>query len=260
MDIMRIKIVTSGDRFLPNESAILIMNHRTRTDGLFLIKAMYQAVAPRVTSQRLKFIIKATVRHIPFAGWLIQTAGNLFVRRNWKVDEDHLSRWLDYELALNRRCQLVIFPEGTDLTLFTKWRSNKYAKSKGLPEYEYTLHPRSKGFTYLVRRLQQADYLDAIYDITIAYPDRVPQNELDILRGKMPDEVHIHVKRTAQTDLPKDELVLRDWLEDCWTQKNRILKEFYANKKFSNETWPAAVCNRALLWIVICFFIAITSK
>lgn len=105
----------------------------------------------------------------------MQMNGFLYITRRWEEDQGRLSRSLDYMVALRRRSQLLIFPEGTDLTTSSKQRSDKYAKSHGLPVYEHTLHPKTTGFSYLVRHLQQADYLDAVYDLTIGYPDLVPQ-------------------------------------------------------------------------------------
>ena len=37
--------------------------------------------------------------------------------------------------------------------------------------------------------------LDAIYDVTIAYPDNLPETEGDLSRGKLPKEVHFYIKR-----------------------------------------------------------------
>ncbi len=37
--------------------------------------------------------------------------------------------------------------------------------------------------------------LDAIYDVTIAYPDNLPEREEDLKKGKLPKEVHFYIKR-----------------------------------------------------------------
>lgn len=37
--------------------------------------------------------------------------------------------------------------------------------------------------------------LDAVYDVTVAYPKTLPLSELDLIKGKMPEEVHFHIKR-----------------------------------------------------------------
>ena len=37
--------------------------------------------------------------------------------------------------------------------------------------------------------------LDALYDVTIAYPDKKPLTEHDIAQGMFPSEIHFHIKR-----------------------------------------------------------------
>ena len=105
----------------------------------------------------------------------MQMNGFLYITRRWEEDRGRLARSLDYLVALGRRTQLLIFPEGTDLTPGSRERSDQYARSHGLPIYEHILHPKTTGFAYLVRHFQQADHLDAVYDLTIGYPDQVPQ-------------------------------------------------------------------------------------
>ncbi|XP_001603121.2 lysocardiolipin acyltransferase 1 [Nasonia vitripennis] len=238
MEFFGMKVVVSGDHILPNDSAILVMNHRTRVDWNFLWGAMYQACMPNIAAHKLKFILKEPIRHIPGPGWIMQMNGFLYITRRWEEDQGRLSRSLDYLVSLRRRSQLLIFPEGTDLTVSSKERSDKYAMSHGLPVYTHTLHPKTTGFSYLVRHLQQADYLDALYDLSIGYPDLVPQSELDLLNGKVPDEVHFHVRRIPQSEVPKDEAGLRNWLEERWQQKERALEQFYVDKRFPSEPWP----------------------
>lgn len=68
MELLGIKIVVSGDHISPDDSAILVMNHRTRVDWNFLWGAMYQACLPRIAAHKLKFILKDPIRHIPGPG------------------------------------------------------------------------------------------------------------------------------------------------------------------------------------------------
>jgi hypothetical protein len=49
-----------------------------------------------------------------------------------------------------------------------------------------------QGFVYMVQRLR--GHVDAVYDMTIAYPDGLPQSELDLLKGCFPKEIHVHTK------------------------------------------------------------------
>ena len=52
--------------------------------------------------------------------------------------------------------QILFFPEGTDLTANTKARSNKFAEKYKLEPYEYVLHPRTAGFSFLVEKMRES--------------------------------------------------------------------------------------------------------
>ncbi|XP_014220970.1 lysocardiolipin acyltransferase 1-like [Trichogramma pretiosum] len=239
MELLGPKILMTGEHIDPRDSAVLVMNHRTRVDWNFLWGAMYQACQPRIAAHKLKFVLKDPVKHVPGPGWMMQINNFLYIKRRWDEDQQRLARSLDYLLAQKLAVQLLIFPEGTDFTPSSSRRSDLYAAQHGLPEYRQLLHPKTTGFTYVVMHQQQAGRLDAVYDLTIAYPDHVPQCELDLLRGKMPDEVHFHVRRIAKQDVPKDEESLRRWLEDRWRIKERQLELFHKNKSFvGSYVWP----------------------
>lgn len=62
-------------------------------------------------------------------------------------------------------------------------------------KYDYLLHPRTTGFAYLTSQLMKQSCLDAVYDLTIVYPDVVPQTEKHLVQGKFPKVVKLHVKR-----------------------------------------------------------------
>lgn len=47
--------------------------------------------------------------------------------------------------------------------------------------------------------------LDAIHDVTIGYPRTQPKNELDIIRGKFPEEIHFYIKRHPVVTFPISE-------------------------------------------------------
>ncbi|XP_043278284.1 lysocardiolipin acyltransferase 1-like [Venturia canescens] len=240
LEMFGVKVIVSGDHISPDESAILVMNHRTRVDWNFLWAAMYQACMPSIAAHRLKFILKDPIRHIPGPGWIMQMNGFLYITRRWEEDKGRLSRTLDYLVALQRRTQLLIFPEGTDLTTSSKEKSDRYATKNGLPLYYYTLHPKTTGFSYLASYLQRASYLDAVYDLTIAYPDYVPQSEIDLITGKLPNEVHFNIRKISSDELPQDETSLRNWLEQRWHDKEQGLKRFAENNTFAKQTWPMA--------------------
>ncbi|XP_024936912.1 lysocardiolipin acyltransferase 1 isoform X2 [Cephus cinctus] len=169
LEVFGVKIIVSGDHISPYESAILVMNHRTRVDWNFLWAAMYQACMPNIAAHKLKFILKDPIRHIPGPGWMMQMNGFLYITRRWEEDQGRLSRTLDYLVAIRRRTQLLIFPE-----------------------------------------------------------------------GKLPKEVYFHIKRISSMDVPKDDMLLRSWLEKRWSYKEETLKSFTKKKAFSEGNWPMA--------------------
>ena len=75
--------------------------------------------------------------------------------------------------------------------------------------------------------------LDYVVDVSIAYPNNVPQNEKDILQGNFPTEVHFDTQCYSYDQIPDDK---EKWCKDLWTQKEQTLKTFYTgNKTFSRE-------------------------
>ena len=157
----------------------------------------------------------------------------LFVIRKWEHDEPELRKKLYYLNALNYPCQLLIFPEGGDFTYKSKKRSDKFADEKGYPHYHYCIHPRTTGFVYVMNALRSGG-LDAVYDVTIAYPDSLAKTELDFLKGVIPREIQFHIKSYDDKAIPEDDEGLAQWCKDRWKEKEERLKNFYTHGKFQD--------------------------
>ena len=117
------------------------------------------------------------------------------------------------------------------MTHKTRKRSDKYADENSLPCYQYCIHPRTTGFVYVMNALRSGG-LDAVYDVTIGYPDVLPKTEIEVAKGIMPREVHFHIKSYDDRDLPRDDEQLRQWCKDRWREKEERLKHFYTHKEF----------------------------
>ncbi|XP_066172413.1 lysocardiolipin acyltransferase 1 isoform X2 [Sylvia atricapilla] len=168
--------------------------------------------------------------HTP-CGWAMQVAAFVFVQRKWEDDKNHFEKMLDYFCDIHEPLQLLIFPEGTDLTANTKARSNEFAEKNGLKKYEYVLHPRTTGFTFVVERLREGNNLDAIHDITVAYPQNIPQTEKHLLKGNFPKEIHFHVQRYPIETVPTSKEELQLWCRQRWEEKEERLRRFYEGGK-----------------------------
>ena len=164
----------------------------------------------------------------------MQFSNFLFIKRRWELDEKEFHDKLFYLNCINSPCQLLLFPEGGDMTKKTKTKSDKYADENGLPRYQYCIHPRTTGFVYVMNALRSGG-LDAVYDVTIGYPDVLPKTEMELAKGVMPREVHFHIKSYDDRDVPTDDEELGQWCRDRWTEKEERLKQFYTHKEFQER-------------------------
>uniref|UniRef100_F6QAZ7 Lysocardiolipin acyltransferase 1 n=1 Tax=Xenopus tropicalis TaxID=8364 RepID=F6QAZ7_XENTR len=226
------KVVITGDGFIPGERSVIIMNHRTRLDWMFLWNCLLRYSYLRLE----KICLKSSLKAVPGFGWAMQVAAFIFIHRKWEDDKNHFEAMLDYFCDIKEHLQLLIFPEGTDLTDNTKARSDEFAEKNKLQKYEYVLHPRTTGFTFIVDRLREGNNLDAIHDITVAYPHNIPQTEKHILNGNFPKEIHFHVCRYPVSSLPVSKEELQLWCQQRWKEKEDRLRAFYQGERYFDAT------------------------
>ncbi|KAK9887015.1 hypothetical protein WA026_019942 [Henosepilachna vigintioctopunctata] len=227
------KIQVTGDSIKSNEMSILVMNHRTRTDWNYLWPSLYHSIeGMHRFKHSTKFLLKDVIKHAPGPGWVMQLTLWIFIKRLWIMDKKNLEKFCDYVSALSYKFSLLVFPEGTDFTEDTKRKSDNFARINNLQEYNYLLHPRTTGFTFLSSQLLKQKCLDAIYDLTIIYPDIIPQTEKHLLRGNFPKEVKLHIRRYPSSVLPRSEDGLKTFLEEVWKKKETVLKNYYETENF----------------------------
>ena len=169
--------------------------------------------------------------YIQLLGVAVQYMNNIFVSRKWENDVREFEHKLRYYSSVNGPLQLLLFPEGTDFNAKSKGKSDEYADRNGLPQYSYCLHPHSKGFVHLVQSLRK-EGLEAVYDITIGFPDALPKTEFHFLRGVVPKEIHYYIKEYTVDSLPYEEEALVSWCAQRWAEKEERLKQFYTHREF----------------------------
>lgn len=215
-----------------NEAAnLMIMNHRTRFDWLYLFSYQVRHASLR----RYTISLKNMLKFLPGIGWAMQIAGYIFLDRKWEDDQRTISRCLKVFKHTDYKPQILLFPEGTDLTKNTKSRSDTYAEKYNLQKYDFVLHPRTTGFTHIVQEMKKDEMLDCITDITIAYPGTIPQNESDIVKGNFPTEIHFLINWYPNKSIPTDKDDLDSWCKERWSHKEKVLKNFYEKKSFGKE-------------------------
>ncbi|ESO92039.1 hypothetical protein LOTGIDRAFT_217193 [Lottia gigantea] len=224
-----IKVIIQGeDNPHCSNGNLIILNHRTRLDWLFLMS--YQI---RYASlQQFVISLKAPLKYIPGPGWAMQCGAFLFLQRKWELDRLWMTKCIQYFQRIDYKPQLLIFPEGTDFTDYAKARSDAYAEKMAVKKYSYVLHPRTTGFVHLVTEMKKSNCLDALVDVTVGYPKFILHDERDIIYGQFPEEIHFFVQTYNISDLPSDSESIAEWCQKRWAEKEKRLEEYYTcNKK-----------------------------
>ncbi|GLU09002.1 hypothetical protein SLE2022_258820 [Rubroshorea leprosula] len=226
--INKTEVIFSGDTVPERERVLLISNHRTEVDWMYL----WDLALRKGCLGYIKYILKSSLMKLPVFGWGFYILEFIPVERRWEVDEQNMRRVLSTFKDPLDPLWLVLFPEGTDFTEQKCIRSQKYAAENGLPILKNVLLPKSKGFCACIEELRGS--LDAVYDVTIGYKHRCP-SFLDNVFGVDPSEVHIHIRRVTLDDIPTPEKEVTTWLMDTFRLKDELLSKFYSEGNFPKQ-------------------------
>ncbi|XP_076442043.1 lysocardiolipin acyltransferase 1-like [Babylonia areolata] len=254
--LLGIKVVIHGQPAPPGHSVLILCNHRTRLDWLFLVS--YQLRCGALSHYRIS--LKKPLKSIPGPGWAMQCAGFLFLKREWKIDQSWITQALKYFAQTGTQPQFLLFPEGTDFCEDGLAKSDKFAKANNLPTYEYVLHPRTTGFIHFIKQMKENNIIDWVLDVTVGYPQNVVHGEGELVRGIAPREVHFLVQAHPISHLPQSAEKLEAWCRDVWLEKEGRLERFYREKSFAVNGEGLAVEEEVeasvqrLLWLVVGFW------
>uniref|UniRef100_A0A5B7BI51 1-acylglycerol-3-phosphate O-acyltransferase n=1 Tax=Davidia involucrata TaxID=16924 RepID=A0A5B7BI51_DAVIN len=246
--INKTKVIFSGERVPARERVLLIANHRTEVDWVYL----WDLALRKGCIGYIKYILKSSLMRLPVFGWSFQIMEFISVERRWEVDELNMRQMLSTFKDPQDPLWLAVFPEGTDFTEQKCIRSQKYAAEKGLPILKNVLLPKAKGFCACLEELRGC--LDAVYDVTIGYKHRCP-SFWDNVCGADPSEVHIHIRRIPLNDIPTSEDQATSWLVDAFCRKDQLLSDFYSQGHFPHEgtegNMSTVMCLLNFMFVII---------
>lgn len=81
------------------------MNHRTRLDWMFFWCVLFRD--SNIPTE--KIVLKEPLKHVPGAGWAMQAASYIFLRRKWEDDKSYITDILNYLSEINHKSQVFIF-------------------------------------------------------------------------------------------------------------------------------------------------------
>nr|AHV90568.1 lysophosphatidyl acyltransferase 4-1 [Brassica napus] len=221
-------VIFSGDTLPVEKRVLLIANHRTEVDWMYL----WNIALRKGCLGYIKYVLKSNLMRLPIFGWGFHVLEFIPVERKREVDEPVMLQMLSSFKDPREPLWLALFPEGTDFTEEKCKRSQKFAAEAGLPTLSNVLLPKTRGFSVCLDALHNS--LDAVYDLTIAYKPRCP-SFMDNVFGTDPSEVHIHVKRVLTKEIPASEAESSAWLMDSFKSKDRLLSDFNAQGQFPNQ-------------------------
>ncbi|KAL7617776.1 hypothetical protein Lser_V15G00725 [Lactuca serriola] len=222
------KVVFSGETVPEKERVLLIANHKTEVDWMYL----WDLALRKGSISCVRYVLKSSLMKLPLFGWALHILEYISVERKWEVDESNMQKMLSTFTNHSDPLWLAVFPEGTDFTEQKCIKSQKFAAENGLPILKNVLLPKTRGFHACLEILRGS--LDAVYDLTIAYKNRCP-TFLDNVFGIEPSEVHIHVRRVPLDDIPTSQKESNAWLLQSFQLKDQLLSDFITRGHFENE-------------------------
>lgn len=226
--INKTKVIFSGDTVPSKERVLVLANHRTEVDWMYL----WDLALRKGRLGYIKYILKSSLMKLPIFGWAFHVLEFISVERKWEVDELNMHRMLSTFVDPRDPLWLAVFPEGTDFTEQKCIQGQKFAAENGLPILHNVLLPKTRGFYACVETLRNS--LDSVYDVTIGYKHRCPLF-MDNVFGTDPSEVHIHVRRIQLNEIPASENEAAAWLIETFRLKDQLLSDFYAKGHFPHQ-------------------------
>ncbi|XP_061478898.1 1-acyl-sn-glycerol-3-phosphate acyltransferase epsilon isoform X1 [Rhineura floridana] len=229
-----VQIILYGDLPKNKENVVYISNHQCTVDWIIAdMLAIRQNALGHV-----RYVLKDGLKWLPLYGWYFSQHGGVYVKRSANFNEKKMKRKLQAQIEAGTPMYLVIFPEGTrynpELPKVIA-DSQSYAEKEGLAVLKHVLTPRVKATHIAVDSMKT--YLDAVYDITVAYEGtvdhkgerKVAPSMTDFLCKECP-RIHIYVDRIALRDIPHEQTYMRRWLHERFEIKDKLLIEFYDAK------------------------------
>ncbi len=192
---------------------LVVCNHQSWVDILVLQHCL-QGRAPF-----LKFFIKRQLIWVPLVGLVWWALDFLFLRRKGGASGAQ-------DLATARAACARFRALPTSVMSFVEGTRFTPAKheAQGSP-YRHLLKPKAGGMMTALDVL--GDRLDAVLDVTIFYPGRVP-SFVDVLCGRVP-EVRVHIDRqpvpATGDGQPLAVTGVQAWLAELWQAKDARFKQ-----------------------------------
>ena len=226
--------ISLPDDLSENKQYLLVSNHQSWVDT---------SIVQYISQNRLpltRFFTKFDLIYIPVVGQafyfldfpMMKRFSPKAIAKNPELRKQNL-------IAAERACRQLKDKPFALLNYLEGTRFTPEKKAEQQSPYQHLLKPRAGGLSLAINAL--GEQIDAILDITIVYPDGIPDYD-DLWKGNI-RRLGVEVTRLQMTDelfnaimnggYDRDETTKKmmfEWLEDIWHQKDermtRMLSEF----------------------------------
>lgn len=269
-------------------NSLVMANHQIYTDWAFL----WWLAQCADLGGFVYIILKASLRSIPVLGFGMSCYEFLFLSRKWEKDKIVMGSQLEI-IDANARgkgpasgavrgpdgwlpgvdqgkawpYQVLMYPEGTNLSANTRGQSEAYAKKVGKHPFKHVLLPKITGLRFTLLKLK--DTLDEVYDVTVGYsgvkPEEYGQDVYTLyeafLMGRNPQCVDFHIRTIKLDEIPMGQLHYDDpeqekrdimafdaWMYDTWKVKDDLMDAYYNKGGFPTENTTVITSVKASKW------------
>lgn len=237
-----VQVVIYGDLPKHKENVVYLSNHQSTVDWIIA-----DMLAIRQDSLgHVRYVLKDGLKFLPLYGWYFSQHGGIYVKRSANFNEKAMRRKLLAQVDAKVPMYLVIFPEGTrynpELPRVIA-DSQAFAKKEGLAVLKHVLTPRIKATHVAIDAMQE--YLDAVYDVTVAYEgtldskgNRKEAPSMTEFLCKECPKIHILIERIDRKEIPGEQVFMRRWLHGRFEIKDKLLAQFYESEDPERSRFP----------------------
>ncbi|KAK3880487.1 hypothetical protein Pcinc_015018 [Petrolisthes cinctipes] len=227
-----VRVFTSDESFQKwgKEHALIIMNHTFEVDWLM----GWMVADSSCILGSAKVFIKKMLKYVPTIGWAWRFSDIIFLNRIWEQDktviENQIKEFFDYPYPV----WMLLFAEGTRFTPAKYKASMEFARNRGLPELQWHLIPRTRGFVQCIQSLH--GNFSAIYDVTLGIntEEGVAPTVQNMLNGrKVVGEAY--VRRIPLDQVPLDEKAASEYLHELYRSKDLLLDTYMRTGSFTKD-------------------------
>ena len=242
----KVYVYAKNDSILSSGGNIIICNHRTRVDWMYA--GWCFNLFTKNGNRKNHVILKDDLRTIPIFGWIMQLLMYTFLTRNRDKDVPHIGRSVRTMRSCDENANILIFPEGTDMSDTNIARNDEFAAKNNLAKLKNVLYPKSLGLLTCLSNWKSDN--KSLIDITILYKEwqdgRRP-SEVELIIGHFPREIYLFCDQYKFSEVPStDSKTLTAWLYDIFLKKEKRIDDFKAIMASSNNNAETSAASKAV--------------